>query len=84
MIRNIRRALILGAAVTTTLMTFAQSAPNLAPATQQATATPDQTPASVIPLDQQPSKEQLAKLFEVMRVNQQLASVTKMMPENTN
>jgi hypothetical protein len=33
-----------------------------------------------IPPDQQPSKEQLAKLFEVMRVREQLDSVSKMMP----
>jgi hypothetical protein len=36
--------------------------------------------AVVIPPDQQPTKEQLAKLFEVMRLREQLASVTKMMP----
>jgi hypothetical protein len=34
----------------------------------------------VIPLDQQPTKQQLAKLFELMKVDEQLASVTKMMP----
>jgi hypothetical protein len=37
-------------------------------------------PAAVIPLDQQATKEQLAKLFELMRVREQLASVTKLMP----
>jgi hypothetical protein len=36
--------------------------------------------AVVVPPDQQPTKEQLAKLFELMRVREQLASVTKMMP----
>jgi hypothetical protein len=34
----------------------------------------------VIPADQQATKEQLAKLFEAMRLREQLASVTKMMP----
>lgn len=48
-----------------------------APASQ-----PEATPAvaPVIPQDQQATKEQLAKLFEVMRLREQLASVTKMMP----
>jgi hypothetical protein len=35
---------------------------------------------SAIPLDQQPTKEQLAKLFELMRVHQQVQSLLKMMP----
>jgi len=35
---------------------------------------------SAIPLDQQPTKEQLAKLFELMRVRQQVQSLLKMMP----
>ncbi|MGA3045162.1 MAG: DUF2059 domain-containing protein [Terracidiphilus sp.] len=39
------------------------------------------TPAAVtIPADQQPTREQLAKLFELMRIKQQLAAVTQMMP----
>jgi hypothetical protein len=37
-------------------------------------------PATAVPPDQQPTKEQLAKLFELMRVREQLASMTKMMP----
>lgn len=37
------------------------------------------TPA-VIPPDQQPTKEQLAKLFELIRVRQQVQSMMKMMP----
>jgi hypothetical protein len=36
--------------------------------------------APAIPPDQQPTKEQLAKLFEVMRLRQQLQNVMKMMP----
>jgi hypothetical protein len=36
--------------------------------------------AATIPADQQPTKEQLLKLFELMKVRDQLASVTKMMP----
>ena len=36
--------------------------------------------AAAMPVDQQPTKEQLAKLFEVMRLRQQLQSYLKMMP----
>jgi hypothetical protein len=39
-----------------------------------------QVSAAPIPEDQQASKEQLAKLFEVMRLRQQLQSYLKMMP----
>jgi hypothetical protein len=48
-----------------------------APASQ-----PEDKPAvaAAIPVDQQATKEQLAKLFEVVRLREQLASVTKMMP----
>lgn len=52
-------------------------APVVKPAT--APATEAATPA-VVPVDQQPTKEQLAKLFELTQVHQQVASVTKMMP----
>ncbi len=38
------------------------------------------TPAVVIPEDQQASKEQLARLFEVMRIKQQMAGMTRAMP----
>jgi hypothetical protein len=38
------------------------------------------TAAATIPLDQQPTREQLARLFELMRVKQQLAAVTQIMP----
>ncbi|MGB8260623.1 MAG: DUF2059 domain-containing protein [Terracidiphilus sp.] len=37
--------------------------------------------AAAIPLDQQPTREQLVKLFDVMRIREQMASLTKMMPE---
>ena len=46
-----------------------------APADQPATA----TTAAVIPPDQQPTKEQLVKLFELMRVHQQVQSMMTMM-----
>ena len=36
--------------------------------------------APVIPADQQPTSEQLNRLFEVMRLRDQMESVTKMMP----
>lgn len=35
---------------------------------------------AVVPLDQQATREQLTKLFEVMRLRQQFDSMTKMMP----
>lgn len=49
-------------------------------APQAGAAAPEAVAAPVIPPDQQPTKEQLAKLFEVMRLKEQLASMTKMMP----
>jgi hypothetical protein len=56
----------------------------LTPWTAIAQAQADQPATPVtevsIPPDQQPSKEQLAKLFEVMRLRQQLQSVQKMIP----
>ena len=55
---------------------FAQT-PAAQPSTAPAAA---MTEPSVIPADQQPTKEQLIKLFELMRVRDQLATVTKMMP----
>ncbi len=47
------------------------------PASQPASAP---AAAVTIPADQQPTKEQLIKLFELMHVRDQLASVTKMLP----
>lgn len=56
----------------------------LMPCAAFAQATADQAaPSAVaptIPLDQQPTKEQLATLFEVMRIRQQMEGVLKMMP----
>ncbi|MGD0829721.1 MAG: DUF2059 domain-containing protein [Terracidiphilus sp.] len=49
-----------------------------APAATAAAAPDAALPA--IPLDQQPTNEQVAKLFAAMRLRDQLASVTKMMP----
>ncbi|HEY2859433.1 MAG TPA: DUF2059 domain-containing protein [Terracidiphilus sp.] len=43
-------------------------------------ATQPQTVA-VIPADQQPSPQQLDRLFEVMRVREQMATMTKAMPQ---
>ena len=53
---------------------------------QTPAAQPSTAPAAVmaepsgLPADQQPTKEQLIKLFELMHVRDQLASVTKMVP----
>jgi hypothetical protein len=55
---------------------FAQ-APAVPPSTAPAAVLPE---PSVIPADQQPTKEQLTKLFELMRIKQQISSMTKMMP----
>jgi hypothetical protein len=75
MIRNIRNALMLGvAAIISCTLVSAQSAQ---PATQ--TAAPTTTPATV-PADQQPTPEQLAKLFDVMRIRVQMQSVRQMLP----
>lgn len=49
------------------------AAQGAAPATTQA--------AAVVPEDQQPTDTQLNRLFEVMRVRQQMASMAKMMPQ---
>jgi hypothetical protein len=43
------------------------------------TASPESTP-SAIPPDQQPTKAQLAKLFEVMQIREQAAALTQMFP----
>jgi hypothetical protein len=53
-----------------------------APAVQPAAgaAAPATVAAPAIPQDQQPTKEQLARLFEVMRLRQQLQGFMKMMP----
>jgi hypothetical protein len=38
-------------------------------------------PAATVPAEQQPSRAQLDNLFEVMRVREQLATMTKLMPQ---
>jgi hypothetical protein len=52
----------------------------IAQATADQSATPAAVAAPTVPPDQQPTKEQLAKLFEVMRIRQQMEGVMKMMP----
>jgi hypothetical protein len=42
---------------------------------------PGSQASPTIPVDQQPTTEQLNKLFEIMRVRTQLATITKMMPQ---
>lgn len=50
------------------------------PAAQPAPAQAPAATAAVVPPDQQATREQLTKLFEVMRLRQQFDSMTKMMP----
>jgi len=59
------------------LLTLALAAPL---ALAQAPAPPPPSTADV-PADQQPSSDQLTRLFEVMRVKEQMASMTKSMPQ---
>jgi hypothetical protein len=76
MIRIIRTAMILGVAVgTSSVFAFAQSA-------QSAEVAPAgvQTSAAVVPADQKPTLEQLTKLFEVMRLKEQMQSMRQMVP----
>ncbi len=53
--------------------------PGQAQTVQQA-GTPTAAAPAPVPPDQQATKEQLAKLFEVMRIREQVASLTKMLP----
>jgi hypothetical protein len=64
----------LGMALSPFALAQSPAAP-LAPASQAPAAA-----AAVVPADQQATREQLAKLFEVMRLRQQFDSMTKMMP----
>lgn len=77
MSKSCKIAAILGMGVLLAPWALTAQAPaaQLADAQAPATAAP-----AAIPPDQQATKEQLAKLFEVMRVREQLASVTKIMP----
>lgn len=74
MIRRIRRAVVLGvAAAISSTMLFAQSAK---PAEQTAIPATQTT----VTADQQPTAEQLAKLFEVMRLRAQMQSMRQIVP----
>ena len=87
MIRKIRFVAILGTTVAmmSTLVlaqsTASQPKPGGDVSGQTATASPDQVAPSKIPVDQQATKEQLAKLFEVMRVREQMKSVMNMLQQ---
>lgn len=67
--RTIGRVALAVACLTATVPVFAQEAGGEQP-----------KPAAVVPADRQPTDAQLAKLFEVMRIKEQLATTTKMMP----
>jgi hypothetical protein len=69
-------AALLGSVSMLASWTLAQAQTNL-PASS---TNEQQVSAPAIPTNQQPTKEQLAKLFEVMRLRQQLQSYLKMMP----
>ncbi len=49
-------------------------------ATQATNSSPDQAGAGTTPVDQQPTKEQLAKLFDVMRIRAQMQSMRQIVP----
>ena len=60
-----------------TLLALATGAAS--PAFTQQPAAPAQ--AVIVPPDQQPTDSQLVRLFEVMRINEQMAATTKVMPQ---
>jgi hypothetical protein len=68
-------ALVIGLVVSAP---FVRSQVGATPAAPTA-APPESTPPP-IPPDQQPSREQLAKLFEVMQIREQAAALMKMLP----
>jgi len=76
MIRNVRYAVITGAAGLLLSATLpGQSSQQMAEqASRQAAAT------TAVPSDQQPTQEQLIKLFEVMRIKQQMQSMRQIVP----
>ena len=79
MIRRVRTAMIVGAAgIGFSAFALAQSGTSTGSPGAPAQAGPASV-AAVAP-DQQASKEQIARLFEVMRVKQQMDSMMKMMP----
>jgi hypothetical protein len=65
-------------AVLTIALTAAPFAIAQAPAGDAADA---QAKAAIVPADQQPTSSQLDRLFDVMRIKEQMASMTKMMPQ---
>jgi hypothetical protein len=78
MMLHVRGALVLSTVLGMgSLISGAQTAE---PAEGTVGGAPDQAPVSTIPVEQRATKEQLTKLFEVMRVKQQMDSVLKMMP----
>lgn len=79
MIPSFRTLVILGAAVVSTSAIASAQSPA---ATEQpsSTAQAGQAPAAVVPADQQPTKEQLAKLFDVMRIRVQMQSMRQIVP----
>lgn len=48
---------------------------------QSAQSAPEPEAAAAIPPDQQPSPEQLAKLFEAMRIRRQVQAISRIMPQ---
>lgn len=74
MIRNICNTVLLGVAVAISTVAFAQTAQ---PAGQAAAPTATET---TVAADQQPTAEQLAKLFEVMRIRDQMQSMRQIVP----
>jgi len=79
MIRIIHTAVILsGAVISMSAFALAQS---VQPTVQAGSAAQtEQAPAGVIPPDQQPTKEQLAKLFDAMRLREQMQSMRQIVP----
>jgi uncharacterized protein len=71
MMRSIHIAMMLGAAMAASAAGFAQS---------PATAGSTETPAAVVPDDQKPTMAQLTKLFEVMRLKEQVQSMRQIVP----
>ena len=76
MILRVRNAMILGeAGAALCAGAFGQSAQQMAEQASRQAA-----PAATTTSDQQPSSDQLAKLFEVMRIKQQMQSMKTMIP----
>jgi uncharacterized protein len=79
MTRKIHMAMILSTAVVaTSAFSIAQSAMPTGQTGAAAQAGP--TPAASVPAGQQPTKEQLAKLFDVMRIRDQMQSMRQIVP----